>query len=91
MSIELTPHAEALIREKIAAGSHGSVDEVIEAALGALEEREQARLRRLRAMVRAGFESGEGIPFSQGLMDGIEREAEEAHRRGETPTVDICP
>jgi len=42
-------------------------------------------------MVRDGFDSGDGIPFSAELMDEIEREAEEAYQRGETPNPDACP
>ncbi len=91
MSIRLAPHVEALIRQKVESGSYNTVDEVIEEALHALDEREQARLLRLRAMIREGFESGDGIPFTPDLMDEIEREAESAYRRGETPNPDVCP
>jgi len=91
MSIRLAPHVEALIRQKVDAGAYQSVDDVVEDALLALDEREQTRLLRLRAMVREGFESGEGIPFTADLMDEIEREAEAAYRRGALPKPDVCP
>ena len=91
MSNRLAPHIEALIRQKVDNGSYRSADDVIEDAQLALDEREQTRLLRLRAMVREGFESGEGIPVIEDVMDEIEREAEAAHRRGETPNPDVCP
>jgi putative addiction module CopG family antidote len=91
MSIRLAPRVEALIQKKLESGPYRSADDVVEDALLALDEREQTRLRRLRAMVRDGFDSGDGIPFSAELMDEIEREAEEAYQRGETPNPDACP
>lgn len=90
MSVTLTPHAEALIRPKIAAGSYRTADEVIGDALHALEERD--RLARLRAAIAVGdaqLARGEGIPYSRDLMDEIEREAEAAFQRGDKPKPDI--
>jgi antitoxin ParD1/3/4 len=92
MSVTLSPRAEALIREKVAAGPYRSADEVIEAALDALDERE--RLAQLRAMLQVGIDQldrGEGMPFTPQLLDEIEREAAEAYRRGEQPRPEVCP
>jgi antitoxin ParD1/3/4 len=79
MSVNLTPHVEDLIRQKVAAGPYCSADEVIEEALWALEERDRlARLRSAIAVGDAQLAHGEGIPYTANLMDAIEREAEEA-------------
>ncbi|HEY7032192.1 MAG TPA: type II toxin-antitoxin system ParD family antitoxin [Thermomicrobiales bacterium] len=92
MGVTLTPRAEELIRQKVANGPYQSVDEVIEEALEALDERD--RLARLRAAIATGdaqLARGEGIPYTPQLMDEIEREAEEAYQRGEQPRPDVCP
>ncbi len=52
------------------------------------------RIARLRAAITAGdaqLARGEGSPFSAELMDAIEREADEAVRRGDQPNSDVCP
>jgi putative addiction module CopG family antidote len=90
MSVSLSPQAEARVRLRLEGGSYQSVDEVIDDALDLLEERDR-RLDALRAKLRIGLESGEGIEYSRELMDEIEREAEEAYRRGEKPSPDVLP
>ena len=92
MVVQLTPHVAELIRRKVAAGHYRSADEVIEDALDALEQRD--RLARLRAAIAVGdaqLARGEGVPYTLTLMDEIEREADEAHRRGEEPSLDVRP
>lgn len=92
MSVDLASHVEDLIRRKVAAGRYGSADEMIEDALRALEEREKgARVRAAIAVGDAQLARGEGIPYTSELMDAIEREAEEAYRRGDQPSPDVCP
>ena len=92
MSVTLSPRAEAMIEQRIAAGSYRDVDELIEDALQALDERERlARLRAAIASSDAQIARGEGIPYTDNLMDEIEREAEEALLRGELPEPDVCP
>lgn len=56
MSITMTAEAEATIRAKVESGRYASADEVIAAALRLLEEDEQAKLERLRALIDEGFE-----------------------------------
>ena len=92
MSVTLSPHAEALLRQRIDTGSYRDIDELIEDALRALDERD--RLARLRAAIASGdaqIARGETIPYTDDLMDEIEREAEEAILRGELPDPDVCP
>jgi antitoxin ParD1/3/4 len=92
MSVVLNPHAEAIVRQRIAAGEYSSPDEVIEDALQALEERD--RLIRLRAAIAVGdadFARGKVIPFTDDLMDEIDREAQESIREGAQLSSDVVP
>jgi antitoxin ParD1/3/4 len=82
MVVQLTPRVAELIRRKVATGHHRSADEVIEDALDALEQRD--RLVRLKAAIAIGdaqLARGEGVPYTDQLVDEIEREADEALRR----------
>ena len=92
MTVTLTPQLEALIREKVEAGSYRTADEVIAEALRLLDERD--RLARLRAAIAVGdaqLARGEGIPYTPELLDEIDREVDERLRRGEQPSPDVCP
>ena len=92
MVVQLTPHVAELIRRKVASGRYRSADEVIEDALDALEQRDRlARLRVAIAIGDAQLSRGEGIPYTDQLMEEIEREADEALRRGDDPGPDVCP
>ena len=62
MNISLTPHFEALIKNKIDSGHYTSINEVIREALGLLEERDQLhelKLEELRKEIQKGIDSGE--------------------------------
>ena len=92
MPIQLTPETEALIREQVESGRYATADQVIDEALQALDERD--RLRRLRASLieaEAEIARGEGVELRPELMDEIEREAEAAYQRGQTPSSDVRP
>jgi antitoxin ParD1/3/4 len=92
MVVTLSPEAEELVRRRLEMGPYRSVDEVIEEALQALDERD--RLVRLRAAIAIGdaqIARGEVIPYTADLMDEIEREAEEADLRGDEPNPDVYP
>jgi putative addiction module CopG family antidote len=94
MAIHLPADIEAAIREKVAAGRFEDEADVVRAGLRLLEmaeQRERAQLKRLRTLVRAGFESGGDVEFSDELMDELEREADDAFRQGERPDPDVCP
>jgi putative addiction module CopG family antidote len=90
MTVQLPADLEASIQRKVASGRFGDEVEVIREALGALDAREHERFLRLRSLVRDGFESGEGVELTPELMDEIQREAEEAFRRGEQPDPDVA-
>ncbi|MGH2616561.1 MAG: type II toxin-antitoxin system ParD family antitoxin [Thermomicrobiales bacterium] len=89
MPIQLTPEAEAVIREKVTSGLYANPEEAIDAAVRLLEEHDRL-LERLRAAIAAG-EEGEALPWTPALMEQLTREAEEMRRRGETPHPDVCP
>ena len=91
MSMTLTPQVEERIRHWIETGQYPDADALIVKALDALEAQEQARFFRARELILAGLNSGEGVELTPELMDEIEREAEEAYRRGEKPSSHVCP
>lgn len=60
MNISLTPPLEALVQEKVASGFYNNASEVIREALRLMHERDQrdsARLERLRNEAAVGFEA----------------------------------
>ncbi len=61
-SIALGDHFAEYARRKVASGEFGSVSEVIRDALRRAEERD-ARIERLRELIREGEESGPPEPF----------------------------
>ena len=91
MTVQLPADLEASIKRKVAPGRFDDEVDVIREAMKALDANEHERFLRLRALVREGFESGEGVELTPELMDEIEREAEEAYQRGEQPDPDVCP
>lgn len=62
-SIALGARYESYVRSKVASGEFATVSEVIRDALRRSEERD-ARLERLRQLIREGEESGESMPFN---------------------------
>ena len=61
-SIALGDHFSDYARRKVASGEFGSISEVIRDALRRAEERD-ARVGRLRELIREGEESGPARPF----------------------------
>lgn len=64
-SYNLGTHYETFVRELVESGRYASASEVMRDSLRLLEEKEEqrkARLDALRADIRTGIESGEGIP-----------------------------
>lgn len=92
MNVTLTPRAESVIRRQIEAGGFETADEVIEEALGALDERE--RLDQLRARLQSGIEQldrGEGVLFTPEWSADRARTARKRAAAGEVPDPDVCP
>lgn len=68
MNISLTAPLEALVQEKVASGFYNNASEVIREALRLMHERDQreaAKLERLRTEVAKGFESMDRGEFSK--------------------------
>ena len=61
MSVTLTPEAEQQIQDWIDRGQYPNAASVIERALQALMDQEEAKFLKLRELVRAGFESGDAV------------------------------
>jgi len=81
MNISLTPHLEALIREKVESGSYNSASEVVREALRLLEEEDQLRalkMERLRRDIQDGLESGPSAKFDPQEIKGTAREKKAA-------------
>jgi antitoxin ParD1/3/4 len=92
MAITLTPRAEALIRQKVANGLYASADEVIEAAVMLLDERD--RFERLRAsLLEAEAQTREGkvVEWTPEFRRQLRQEAEEMARQGIPADPDVCP
>ena len=92
MSVQLTPEAEALIRQKVESGLYATADEVIDEALRLLDEHD--RLRQLRAKLEIGWkqiERGETIPFTPELVAQMKEDAKRMLREGKQPNPDVCP
>ena len=90
MTITLSPQAEKQIQDWIERGFPNAAA-VIDKALLALNEQEEAKLVKLRELVRAGFESGDAVELTDELWDEMERRSEERFLRGEKPSPHVCP
>ena len=81
MNISLTPHLEAMIREKVESGSYNSASEVVREALRLLEEEDQLRalkMERLRRDIQEGLESGLSARFDPQEIKRAARERKAA-------------
>lgn len=83
MSVTLTTRTEEEIRSWIESGRYPDADALIHTALQALKDQEEAKLLKLRELVRAGFESGDAVELTDELWAEIERRSEERFLRGE--------
>ncbi|MBA4391680.1 MAG: type II toxin-antitoxin system ParD family antitoxin [Syntrophus sp. (in: bacteria)] len=67
MNINLTPHLEDIVKQKLASGGYASASEVIREALRLMEEQDHVRaikLEQLRQDIRDGLSSGEPTPWN---------------------------
>lgn len=61
MNINLTPHLEGMVRQKVDSGLYTSASEVVREALRLMDEQDNfraAKLEQLRQDIRAGLNSG---------------------------------
>ena len=91
MSVTLTPQTEAEIERLVESGRFPNADAAVASALEALKELDDARLERVRELVRIGFEGKNRRELTPELMDDIERRAVERYERGEIPASHVCP
>lgn len=91
MSVTLTPNVEERIRHLIETGQYPDINAVLLDALQLLEERNEARVLRLRELVRSGFESGDSVELTPDLWDQLVREAEAEDRLGLPIRDEVTP
>jgi antitoxin ParD1/3/4 len=83
MNVNLTPHLEELVRQKVESGLYTSASEVVREALRLMDEKDrlrQARLDQLRKDIHEGMESGPAKPWDadQVKRDGRARRESKA-------------
>ena len=74
-SITLGPHFEAYIKKQVASGRFNNASEVVRVGLRLLEDQEKLRTLRmteLRAAIKAGVDSGPGVP-AEAVFERLER------------------
>lgn len=74
MNVNLTPHLEEMVRQKVNSGLYTSASEVVREALRLMDEQDQlraAKLAQLREDVRAGLDSG---PATAWDAENVKRE-----------------
>jgi len=67
-SYAIGDHFEQFIKAQLESGRYSSASEIVRDALRLMEEREQLRqiqLEQLRQQIRAGLDSGPGIPSEE--------------------------
>jgi putative addiction module CopG family antidote len=92
MDVTLTPKTEAVVRQKVADGRFASPDDVIEAAVLLLDERD--RLDYLRGLLLEAEQQvveGKTVEWSPELHRQWRHEAEERIRQGLSPDPDVWP
>lgn len=90
MNIQLSPHLEELIQEKVASGRYHDVNEMLSEALQALDDVE--RLEVLRAELAIGdaqIERGEYEEWTPELRARITAEARQLVAEGRTLNPDV--
>jgi antitoxin ParD1/3/4 len=71
LNINLTPHLEKLVRQKVDSGRYNSASEVVREALRLMEKHNELhalQLERLRSDIRQGLDSGPVHPWSPAEM-----------------------
>lgn len=83
MNVNLTPHLEDMVRQKVASGLYTSSSEVVREALRLMEEQDRIRavkLEQLRQDIRNGLNSGEPTQWNPEEIkrDGRTKRAKQA-------------
>ena len=91
-SIQLSPEAEALIRELIEQGDYDAPEAVVDEALRVLMEREQ--FARLKAAIAIGLEQDardQVVQWTPDFLDRLKREAAENVHLGRPCKDEVIP
>ena len=91
MSVTLMPETEEEIRRLVDSGRFPNADAAVRSAITLLNEQYEAKLSKLRELIREGFESPSLGELTDELWDEIDRRAEERYQRGERPSPHVCP
>jgi putative addiction module CopG family antidote len=92
MRIQLSPEAEALVRQLIERGDYDDPEAVVEEALRVLMERD--KLERLKELIAVGTEQaarGQVVPWTPDSLDRLKREAAEDVRLGRPIKDEVIP
>ena len=92
MSIQLSPEAEALVRELIERGDYDDPEAVVDEALRVLKERD--KLERLKELIAVGDEQaarGQVVSWTPDFLDRLKREAAEDVRLGRPFKDEVIP
>lgn len=71
MNVNLTPHLEDMVRQKVNSGLYTSASEVVREALRLMNEQDSlraAKLEQLRQDIRAGLDSGPAADWNPGQV-----------------------
>lgn len=92
MVIQLSPEAEAVVRQLIAQGDYDDPETVVAAALRALVERdEHAKLKAEIAIGLEQIERGQTVEWTPDFLDRLKREADELVRSGKLSVDEFRP
>ena len=92
MSIQLSPEAEALVRQLVERGDYDDPEAVVDEALRVLMERD--KLERLKELIAIGDEQdarGQVVPWNPEFLDRLKREAAEDVRLGRPFKDEVIP
>jgi putative addiction module CopG family antidote len=92
MSIQLSPEAEALVRQLIEGGDYDDPEAVVDEALRVLMERD--KIERLKELIAVGDEQaarGQVVPWTPDFLDRLKREAAEDVRLGRPFKDEVIP
>jgi putative addiction module CopG family antidote len=92
MSIQLSPEAEALVRQLIARGDYDDPESVVDEALRVLIERDQhAKLKAEIAIGIEQIERGQVVEWTPDFLDRLKREADALVRSGKLTEDELKP
>jgi putative addiction module CopG family antidote len=92
MTIQLSPEAEAMVRQLIERGDYDDPEAVVDEALRALVQRDQ--LTRLRNAIALGDEQAERneiVTWTPDFLERLKRESEQDVRRGKPLKDEVIP